>query len=517
MKKTHNLIITSFVWMCFIISGYAQFNPIVNPIINNNGVVTFDVEKAGNNTHVFTIFGDGTFSTQNEPTHIFDHHPNGLTYTNEMYFAKAYDPHLPPKRIVQITPNNITGNPNTQLNPIINMTGNIDLMTSWATASGYQNFYIIAFKNTTSQTISNGFIEFSYNTDDIQVDTSEIKVLQGWASQQAQPSSILSTGHYNQKLTWSFTSLDVDEVRYIYVPATTLRMVGDKLDLEVKYAANGIETTSQKKLITRRYPHDPNFKIVNKDCIKASLNDQQELVYTVGFFNDGENYAKDVYVKDILQSSLVGDKIAVIDYEVQPTWHEERGSAFFNFLNINLPGTNQIIPGTYQTRPIEYSYDQASTYFSFKICTKTNLTDCILNTASIVFDSQPIFYTNTSKICITVDCMDYDICGEHNRSQTQLPLQLIQPIESDDLDFNIYPNPASSEVNIQINFNTKKTSEFSIELRDYSGKIIEELFINQHDSTIFKKSFNIQHMPSGLYFMTLKTSESQHTKKIIKY
>ena len=226
-----------------------------------------------------------------------------------------------------------------------------------------------------------------------------------------------------------------------------------------------------------------------------------------------------MYVQDELPSSLDQNKIELVDYEVRPTLKLNRETALFDFLSIYLPGTNQVIPGTQLTKPREFSYDQASTYFKFKICTKSDLTDCILNTASIVFDSQPVFYTNTSKLCIEVDCMEYTICGGNNahRSSQQLPSQLIEPTKSDELVFEVYPNPTKNKVNLNIHFNTDKNSQFVITLKDYSGKIIKELTVNQHDSAIFKSSFNLQNIASSLYFITLKTQENRYTKKIIKH
>ncbi|WP_430408901.1 T9SS type A sorting domain-containing protein [Kordia sp.] len=513
MKFIQILIITTLLWMCSIFSAHAQYNPTLNATIGNNGLVEYEIAKAGTNTFIFTLFGDGTFSTLTKPTHIFD---KDTVYKTEVYFARSYDPNIPPRKTIQVTPNITPGIPNPQANPTVNMTGEIDLMTSWATAVGHETFYIIAFRNTTSQNAVNGIIEFSYHSDDLQVNTNNIKIYNNWATPitptNLNTPQISLASSYNEKLTWSFTNLAYDEIRYIYVPATTLRMTGDKLNLEVKYAANGQETIRQQEFLTRRYPHDPNFKIVNKEYIKPGLNQQQELIYTVGYFNDGENYARNVYVKDVLPSSLDHDKITLLDYEVQPTWYTNRGIIYFDFLNINLPGTNQTIPNM-------YSYDQASTYFSFKICTKTNLTDCILNTASIVFDSQPIFYTNTSKICTKIDYFDYTICGGNSalRNQGQAFSQLTNPMLSDELTFDVYPNPASNKINFNIQFNSEKASNFSITLYDYSGKIIKELVINQHDSAIFKNSFDVHDIASGFYFMTLKTQQNQYTKKIIKH
>lgn len=512
MKSIQSLYITFFLWMCFTHSTHAQLtqtNITVQANIHNAGLVSYSVGRVPQNTHVFTLFGDGTFSTLKQPTHVFS---TDTIYDTEMYFAKAYDPNIPPRKKLKVKPRIINGVSSTISNPMINMVGDIDLMTSWATAAGFETFYIIAFRNTTSSVPLSGTVEFMYHTSDLQVNTSDIKIHSGWAVPSQNPTPLASS-YYDQKISWDYTGLEPDEVRYIYIPATTLRMVGDQLNLEVKItSSNGRETTNQEKFLTRRYPHDPNFKIANKECIKYGIGEQQELIYTVGYFNDGENYAENVFVEDPLSEMLVANSVSLVDYEYAPTtWYERNGTLYFNFKNINLPGTNQSIPRV-------YSYDQASTYFSFKICTKANLTDCILNQASIVFDSQPIFYTNVSKLCMYGDCTGYDICQNYVlRNQVQSPILQEKPVAPDELIFNVYPNPISNIINFDILFKDEKTTDFTITLQDYSGKILKEFAVNQHDSTIFKNSFSVKNMSSGLYFLTLKTPQGQHTKKIIKH
>ncbi len=508
MKVLKVFIITFLLWISTTLFVYSQNLPNITPYAEANGFVTYEVENVQEDTFVFTLFGDGTFSTNSSPTHTFK--PNNRGYTTEAYFARAYDPNLPPKIVVQTGPISLGGNSSTTAppNPSINMTGDIDLMTSWATAYGYENFYIIAFKNTESSTVA-GSIEFLYNDKDILVDTSRVKIYNGWVSNTTPP-TILNTPLYNRKLTWAFSNLASNETRYVYVPAETKTPLGEIINLEVKYnkTSDSKGSSTSHEFLSRKYPHDPNFIIVNKLCIKPELAVQQELIYTIGFFNDGEYFAENVSVKDELSNTLDRNSITLVNYEVAPVVSESNGTLYFDFENINLPGTNQTIPKV-------YSYDDAATYFSFKICTETNLSGDISNTASIIFDTQLPIYTNTSKISAELDCGNYDLCDNQALQKNQLQTQFTKEIKTDALVFEAYPNPTTNDLNVKIDFNLKEVSYFNIILLDYSGKVIKE-FKENISSSVFTKTIDVKDISSGLYFMILETEHGRYTKKIIK-
>jgi hypothetical protein len=147
------------------------------------------------------------------------------------------------------------------------------------------------------------------------------------------------------------------------------------------------------------------------------------------------------------------------------------------------------------------------------------LTDCIKNTASIIFDSQQVFYTNISEICAYGDCSGYEICSINNsqRNQAEAETQFIKSEETtEQLEFTVFPNPATNLLNINVNFNAKENSDFTLKLHDFSGRVLKEFELQKHDSSIFIKTIDLKNLSSGLYFITLKTHKGQYTKKVIK-
>lgn len=73
---------------------------------------------------------------------------------------------------------------------------------------------------------------------------------------------------------------------------------------------------------------------------------------------------------------------------------------------------------------------------------------------------------------------------------------------------NVYPNPASNQVNIEVLTNEIST----LEVYDVSGKFLFSQILNNKTNTI-----NIENLTSGIYFFKVNSSEGISTNKIIKY
>jgi len=72
--------------------------------------------------------------------------------------------------------------------------------------------------------------------------------------------------------------------------------------------------------------------------------------------------------------------------------------------------------------------------------------------------------------------------------------------------FKVYPNPASKEINIEV----ENSSNYSISLTDFSGKLI---YSQSFDT--YKIKINTEQFPKGTYILSVKTKEKNYTNKII--
>jgi len=478
------------------------YNPTVS-ISKSNDVVDYTIQNAGTGTHVFTLYGDGTCSNLSSPKHKFS--PSTTGYVTEVYLVKPYQTNVPTLR--SVSTGSITSGSSTFNNHTLNMSGEIDVKISWGTAYNATNFFIIAFKNANDTNSVNGCVELNYNSGDLVVDFSGIKEYNNWVYNRA---SSNTTGTYNRNIKWQFSNLAAGETRFIYVPAKVKVAVGNQVNLSAEYkvdcrASNAAVNNASFK--SRQYPHDPNYKIVDKPCLLPGV-DQQYLEYTIGFYNDGNGFAKDVYLRDELSRLLDPASVSVIDSEYPVLWSLSGAVLSIEFIGIDLPGTNQTIPTT-------YSYDEAFTYVTFGICTvpELRINECISNEATITFDNQPAFVTPASLICCNSECSAAVLCSNARVADEETPA--VNPVA---MDFKVYPNPAKDYIQVLIDDTAKPSSEMSIELRDYSGKSIRQLFYaqNREESIVLDQSFYIGDLPKGIYLLVVNNGGAIRTQKIVK-
>jgi len=82
----------------------------------------------------------------------------------------------------------------------------------------------------------------------------------------------------------------------------------------------------------------------------------------------------------------------------------------------------------------------------------------------------------------------------------------------EDNPWSVYPNPAQKQVSVK--FYSDKAEEYTITIADLSGKTVQvNNGIASEDETIV--SLNLENLPAGVYFLTLKTQSSSKTDKLV--
>lgn len=96
--------------------------------------------------------------------------------------------------------------------------------------------------------------------------------------------------------------------------------------------------------------------------------------------------------------------------------------------------------------------------------------------------------------------------------EAQVVLEVVIPQESvlgtetlTNESFSIYPNPASSEINIEMN----DADDYSVSLVDMLGKVILQEQLNGTS-----KSVSLDNVPNGVYFLNIKSSTFSEVQKI---
>lgn len=120
---------------------------------------------------------------------------------------------------------------------------------------------------------------------------------------------------------------------------------------------------------------------------------------------------------------------------------------------------------------------------------------------------------NTQDVCLFCDTLTCPIFNTHGKSEEEIELfKRNQEITTKDKDLILYPNPASDEIELKINFDKSQASK--IQLFDNTMK---EVFSNEYN---FIKGENLIKIParnlsSGVYYLNAKINEKIVTQKII--
>ncbi|MFZ4413008.1 MAG: T9SS type A sorting domain-containing protein, partial [Bacteroidales bacterium] len=81
------------------------------------------------------------------------------------------------------------------------------------------------------------------------------------------------------------------------------------------------------------------------------------------------------------------------------------------------------------------------------------------------------------------------------------------------VDFNVYPNPATD--NMQINFNLNDTKKVEIKIYNNLGAIVFSSNEGQLNSGNHTVEISVSDLAKGIYYMNLKAGENTISKKII--
>ena len=76
--------------------------------------------------------------------------------------------------------------------------------------------------------------------------------------------------------------------------------------------------------------------------------------------------------------------------------------------------------------------------------------------------------------------------------------------------FNVYPNPASNKVTIEIN--NSKDEKISISLKDILGK---EVFVKQLETINAKQVIDVSNLVKGVYLLEITTQNGRVVKQLL--
>ncbi len=290
-------------------------------------------------------------------------------------------------------------------------------------------------------------------------------------------------------ISWNITtltSLDAFPRRLQYQlwnnTSTGLLTVGDTVHTSVTISpsAGDTDTSNNTEVVvdTVRASCDPNEITVSP---AGHVTSGTELTYTVHFENTGTDTAYNIYVLDTLSGDLDPTTFRIVTSSVSEMHISKlMDAAHHTIMKFDFPNI-KLLDSSY--------HDLCTAMFIYKIKTKAGLPDCthIISRAGIYFDYNAVCMTNEAESVI--GCWPASVAAV---TQTNA---------------EISPNPATNELSIKMG-----NGLFS------SYSIANGMGINVASQSIIQPNtvVDIQHLPAGLYYVTLRGANGSVVKKFIK-
>lgn len=288
---------------------------------------------------------------------------------------------------------------------------------------------------------------------------------------------------------WNYTGLSVSPViptwmsTQMVTPGSSILTVGDtaQTQFNITPLIGDVDTTNNAIAVvdTIRAGYDPNnIQVHPEGCILPGT----ELQYTIHFENTGNDTAHNIVVADLLPDELDIHTLKVVASSAAMNLMKYKSGTHnmlkFEFPNINLPDSSH--------------HGQNEGMFVFRIKAKTDMTSgiTITNKAAIYFDINPAIWTNDA--INTKNLM----CGPDG----------IAPLTKDQR-VHLYPNPATHQLTIK----TEGHTYTSLTICNSIGQEMMGHTINNQQTVL-----NVQMLPPGVYYVTLKGDDDVQTLKFVK-
>ena len=363
--------------------------------------------------------------------------------------------------------NNITNQdfcvtPNSVVNDVI-----VSIIPTTQARPGFNTAYQLRYTNIGTTTLS-GVVDFSY-------DNTMVTYLNAIPAPNAPTANPLSW-NYTNLLPLETRSIDINF--NIFTPPTVNN--GDVLSYTASITPISGDYTPTNNTFTFNQitigSYDPNDITILEGPLISETQADDFLSVIIRFQNTGTASAINITVENTLDAFLDWSTFQPIaashNYN---TVINNSNEVDFVFNGINLADSTTDEPGSHGW--IYYKVKPKSTFVAG---------DVISNIADIYFDYNLPIITNTAT--------------------TQINTTLSSDsFSSNNLDYNIYPNPFNEHFTVFI----KENASYSI--TTINGQVLKKGNLD-----LGKNSLNISSFSKGLYFLTIKNDKSVSIKKIMK-
>ena len=464
--------------------------------------------------HVVWFFGDGHYSNEAQPEHDFVN--SGDTDVSAYYMGR-YIP-LPPSFADNVFNTAVVSSPG-YTNPTYYSDGSglrIDVSSAWDPVSNMDIIYTMVITNDASE-MFDGFVRFCYPEDILDQD---VHVL---------PNSLNNSSWFNYLGTSSDCNdgntnvdLNVNEI-----PPSEQRVVHLKFNVQsvplrtpvftkaLLFDKRGDEVASNNSQArVSGSPYDPNFKIDSTKVICDQSKAAQEVDYEIHFQNSGDGYATKININDYYSNMNMLTDVEVNESTFPPT------DVDMNAQGISFVFSGVSLPGSQQTDPYIYSYEQTRGFIKYTVFTRPCLytfnEQTLTSYAEIQFNQNDPIVTNSTTHDLDEVCDDNEpLCDEGTTKKIVSHGDIMNRNAYNTASLQAQPNPFYNTFSISLD-GAFLVGETTISIYDAQGRLFKNITANNLADKNGRIDFNSSDWNQGLYLIRAQNGKHLQTVRCIK-
>ena len=539
MKYTLLLLVMSLSLIS--VNGQVTMTPV-----GTNGDHQFTSNYPNDHLH-FYLFGDGYHSFEHSPEHQF---LAGNSSEANGYIVSPYDDDDIEPELIGTPTHEATTPDDLGPQPMSNM---VQVKRSWNLVEGKDNYFVLMIENKNDQVPWNGCAEFHFNIDDSEIDVNDIQdEYNGWFGSRTLVTSDYPNQGYTHKFVWPYDNLVLGEQRYIYIPTQCIPEAWSIVNVagvlkniscsqQVPYVpgaggtrgegggngggsggsnSNGTDGFYELNSVVSAFPHDPNTIIPECNYL-GGYTGEVSIPYRIYFQNDGADPVQNVRIEYLTYFNHSTIKLLGASHAVSMLPLQSNGGSIITSTAASFAFENIFLPGSNQSATVEY--EETIGWVDFEVCYNLQLLSLgssIDNQIDIYFDTQqPI--VAFQQIFRDNNIANSRLCNNYNCPIVKPGVQVYIPTGTNSLgrssetntyeklDFNLFPNPALEQLNIDLILGS--SSSVDVTILDINNRIALSKDLLSSHSTL-----DVSGLTPGVYYVRISDTKETKVKAFVK-
>lgn len=294
---------------------------------------------------------------------------------------------------------------------------------------------------------------------------------------------------------------------------------GDEGNVEITITVDISATFLSAKAIPNESTSEYHFGFVKKEYYEES--EENKYVFLMSLINDDypfcEQETYDLNLEEVVVEVNTPYYVVAIGRNGEGEWfapslkefmiEKEAGPAEVN-LNVKATPTSATITATPNEYAVEFHYGLVSKAV-FDGTGEDALVEQVRNDGYPAYKEEAASWTEltpeTEYVAIGTAKNSEDVWGVTTLVHFTTPKE--EAVEEIEANFNIYPNPAKSSINIESSLKGKA----QVNIFDMTGRNVKQVSVND----MSKVSINVENLNKGVYFISIQQDDNSSIQKLV--